>query len=144
MLAEIGSDTHNTSTLRVRGRKGVRKKWDVIARRGWRGGGGEGSKCSGRPIFIFFIKENWICAMTRHHANNVLLARNLPFDSDVRQWSHLLMISLHCLWANSNNRTRAQFECDVLYFGFCFVFVWFCSFTCTVRLLFHSLCTFSS
>ena len=23
--------------------------------------------------------------MTRH-ANNILLARNLPFDSDVRQW----------------------------------------------------------
>ena len=26
------------------------------------------SECSGRPIFFFFIKENWICAMTRHHA----------------------------------------------------------------------------
>ena len=33
----------------------------------------------------FFIKENWICAMTRHHANNILLPRNVPFDSDVRQ-----------------------------------------------------------
>ena len=48
--------------------------------------GGVGiSDCSGRPIFIFFIKENWICAMTRHHGNNILLARNLLFDSDMRQ-----------------------------------------------------------
>ena len=56
-----------------------------------RGGGGEVvSECSGRPIFFFIIiiKENWICAMTRHHGEpniNILLARNLPFDSDVRQ-----------------------------------------------------------
>ena len=45
------------------------------------------SECSGRPVFIFFIKESWICAMTRRHAepNNILLTRNLPFDSDVKQ-----------------------------------------------------------
>ena len=49
--------------------------------------GWEASECSGGPILIFFIKENWICAMTRHHADNISLARNLPFDSDVRQWS---------------------------------------------------------
>ena len=38
--------------------------------------------------FFFIIKENLICAMTRHHAEpniNMLLTRNLPFDSDVRQ-----------------------------------------------------------
>ena len=37
--------------------------------------------------FFFFIKENWICAVTRHHAEpniNILLTRNLPFDSAVR------------------------------------------------------------
>ena len=37
---------------------------------------------------FFFIKENWICAMTRHHAEsniNILLTRNLPIDSGVRQ-----------------------------------------------------------
>ena len=34
---------------------------------------------------IFFIKENWICAMTRHRANNILfviisyIITNLPF-----------------------------------------------------------------
>ena len=43
------------------------------------GGGGVCGGDSGRPIFI---KENLICAMTRHHANNTLLARNYAFDSD--------------------------------------------------------------
>ena len=50
--------------------------------------GGWGSECSGRPIFIFFIKENWICALTRLHAEsiiNILLTKNLPIDSGVRQ-----------------------------------------------------------
>ena len=45
----------------------------------------------------FFIKENWICAMTRHHTEpkiNMLLTKNLPFDCDVRQRSHSLMIRL--------------------------------------------------
>ena len=33
-----------------------------------------------------FIKENWICAMTRHAESNVnKLKRNLPIGSDVRQ-----------------------------------------------------------
>ena len=58
-------------------------------------GGGGGSKCSGGPIFVFFIKENWICAMTRYHAEpniNILLTRNLLFESEVREESHPLMI----------------------------------------------------
>ena len=94
-----------------------------------KGGGGGGwrvSECCGRQVFIFFIKENWICAMTRHHAEpnvNISLTRNLPFDSDVRQWGHPLMIPLHCLWAKSNNTTRGQFECDMTSFCFCFDFV---------------------
>ena len=29
---------------------------------------------------IFFTKENWIWAVTRHHANNIL-TRNFPFCS---------------------------------------------------------------
>ena len=61
--------------------------------------------------------------MTRHHAEpniNILLTRNLPFDSDVRQRSHPLMIPLDRLWAKSNNRTSGQFECDVTLFCFCF------------------------
>ena len=32
------------------------------------GGGGGIRKCFGRQVFIFFVKENWICDMTRHHA----------------------------------------------------------------------------
>ena len=48
-------------------------------------------RCSGRPFFFFFIKENWISAMTRHYAkpNNVLLTRSFSFYSDVRQWTIL-------------------------------------------------------
>ena len=100
----IRVDTHMTSTLRG---------WGV-------------NKCSGRPIFFFFIKENWICAMTRHHTEpniNILLTTNLGSDSDVRHRSHALMIPLHCLWTESNNRTCCPFECDVNWFYFCFDFV---------------------
>ena len=84
------------------------------------------SECFGRPVSIFFIKESWICAMTRHDAEpniNILLTRNLPFDSDSDSG------------LKSNNRTRGQFKCDV---------TWFCYFACAMRLLFHSLFTFSS
>ena len=59
--------------------------------------------------------------MTRHHAEsniNILLTRNLPIDSGVRQGTHPLMIPLHCLWAKSNNRTHGQFECDITWFCF--------------------------
>ena len=61
--------------------------------------------------------------MNRYYAEpniNILLTRNLPFDSDIRQRSHPLMIPLHCLWANSNNRMCGQFECGVTGFCFCF------------------------
>ena len=48
---------------------------------------------------------------------DISLTRNLPFDSDASQWSHPLMVPLHCLWV----RTRGQFECDVtLFFCCCF------------------------
>ena len=46
------------------------------------------NECSGRPIFILFIKENWICAVTRYHVEpniNILLTRDLLFDLEVRQ-----------------------------------------------------------
>ena len=42
--------------------------------------------------------------------------KNLSFDSDVRQWSHPLMIPLHCLWDKLNNRTCGHFEYDVALF----------------------------
>ena len=71
---------------------------------------------------LFFIIENWICAMTRHHAEaniNILLTRNLPLDSYDRKQSH----PLHCFWAKSNIRMHGQFECDITWFCFCFDFV---------------------
>ena len=125
-LNHIRGDTHITSTLRRVG--GIRVKWDVVGRRGLASILGVQS--------LFFITENWICAMTRHYVEsniNILLTRNLPFDSDVRQWSHRLMIPLHCLWAKSNNIARGQFERDVTWFCFCFDFVY----SHTVQLLFH-------
>ena len=66
----------------------------------------------------FFIKEDWIwiSATTRHHTNNILLTRNLPFESDVREWSHPLMMSLHCFWVKSDNITGGPFEYDVTFF----------------------------
>ena len=95
---------------------------------------------------IFFIKENWISAITRHYTDtepniNILLTRNLPFGSYVRQWSYPLTIPLNCLWAKSNNRIAwsTWIWPDLVLFLY-----WFRSFTCTVRLLFHSLFMFSS
>ena len=70
--------------------------------------------------------------MTRHHAElniNILLTRNLPFESDLRQRSHPLMISMHCLWAKWNNTTRSQFDFDRLH-------AW-CGYCCIVCLLFQ-------
>ena len=88
----------------------------------------------------FFIKEDWICAMTRPHVNNILLARNLPFDPDVRHWSYPWRETSHCLWVNWTIECVINLNvmCD---FNFLFVFVWFRSFTSTVRLLFESLIT---
>ena len=100
----IRSDTHIMSTLK---RGGVlRQKWDVIGH-------------------VFFIKENWICTITRHAGPNfnILLTRNLPSCSRVRQLNHPLMIPLHCLCAKSKYRKRGQFKCDVTWFCFCFDFV---------------------
>lgn len=63
------------------------------------GGGGLASVLDVQS-FIFFIKEDSICAMTRHYAepNNILLTRNPPFDPDVRQCSHRLIIPIHFFW----------------------------------------------
>ena len=70
-------DTHMTSTLKVAG--GIRHKRDFIGRR-MVGEGGVASVLDVQSLF-FFIKENWICFITRHHAEsniNISLARNLP------------------------------------------------------------------
>ena len=49
--------------------------------------------------------------------------KNLPVDSDVRQWSHPLMIPLYCLWVKPYNIMCGQFECGGTWFCFCFDFV---------------------
>ena len=105
----VRGDRRMTSTLRGMGGETVRQEWaDVIGRRGW----GLVSVLDLQSLFSF-IRENWICAMTRHHAEpniNISLTKKFPFDYDVRQWFHPLMIPLHCLWAKSNNRTRGQYS----------------------------------
>ena len=60
----IRADTYVTSTLRGEGvgDKGKTEMLSVIE--GWGVSG-----CSGRPIFNFFIKENWIFTVARHHAD---------------------------------------------------------------------------
>ena len=79
-----------------------------------------------------FMKGDWICAIRRYHTKtnvDVILTWNLPFGSDVTQWSYPLVILLHCLWA-------------VTWLGFVFLFC-ICSFACVVQLLFHRLFMFS-
>ena len=49
-------------TFTFRGGGGLKQNLDVIGRRGW-----GVIECSGRPIFLY-IKENWVCDITRHHA----------------------------------------------------------------------------
>ena len=81
------------------------------------------SNCSGCPIFIFLLKKNGFAPW-----QGIMLVQKLIYywqDSElnVRQWSHSLMRPLHCLWAKSNDRKQVQFECDVMWFCFCFDFV---------------------
>ena len=60
----------------------------MLSNAGGKGRGGELESVMDVQSLFFFIKENWICAMTRHQAEpniNILLTRNLPFDSDFRQ-----------------------------------------------------------
>ena len=84
--------------------------------------GGVASVLDVLSLFIF-VKEDWICIMTRYHVElniNVLLTSNLPIDSGDSQWRHPLMIPFHFLWVKLTNRTRSQFVCDVTWFYFCF------------------------
>ena len=71
----------------------------------------------------FFIKENWICTMTRHHVESIidkissccLLCQTVkPCFNDT--------IALF-VGTMSNNRTCGQFECDMTWLCFCFDFV---------------------
>ena len=119
-LSMIKGDTHMTSTLRVGG--WIRQKWDVIRRSGESGY----RKCSIHPIFFLLLLKKiglapWSCWVKQY------ITDNKSFYWLWCQWSHSLMIPLHCLRAKSSYRTRDQFEFDVTWFCFCFDFV--CSHT---------------
>ena len=75
--------------------------------RGWRV-----SEWSGRSIFIFFLKKKIIL---------ILLARNLPFDSDV-----VKLLSLHCFWTKSKNEWSVWMWRDfiIIFVLFLFDFVY--------------------
>ena len=67
------------SLRRVEGE--VRQKLDVIGSRSW-------WKQVLWTSKIYFIKEIWICAMSRYYAEsniNILLIRDVSIDSGVRQ-----------------------------------------------------------
>ena len=69
----------------------------------WRlGDGGLASVLDAQSLFFLLKKIEfapWPDIMLIIHYNK-LLARNLPFDFDVRQWTYSLMIPLHCCGLN--------------------------------------------
>ena len=70
-----------TSTLRKGG-----EGWGKAKMRSYWTKGVRGEVASN--LNVFFVKENWIHATTRHYAESnidILLTRNIPFDSQVRQ-----------------------------------------------------------
>ena len=78
---------------------------------------------------ISFKRAIWEnMAMTKHHAEpnvNILLTRNISFDSDVIQWSHPLTRPLYCLWANWNNKRLVNLK--MTWLGLLFFFDFVCS-----------------
>ena len=61
-IAEMFAIVNMPKLYRVRTSNTGRQKWYIIERRAI-----GASKFSGRPILFFFIKENWIWAMTKRH-----------------------------------------------------------------------------
>ena len=96
--------------------------WSDVGR--W--GDGGGSEFPWRPIFIFFIKENWVCAITRHYVElhiNILLTRNLPIESvsdseTIPQW-------YHCIVCGLNRTMEHVVNLNVTWLGFVFVLISF-------------------
>ena len=100
----------------------VRQKWDVVRDTGRR----RLASVLDVQYLIFLLKEigfaSWpdimLCQTLIYYCQEIFL-----LTLTVRQWSHPLIIPLHCLQAKSNNRARGQFECEVTWFCFCFDFV---------------------
>ena len=90
------------------------------------------SKCSRLLILVFL--SNWICTTTRH-ANKILLAKNLPFNSD----SETILQWYHCIVYGLNWTIERVFNLNMIWRSFCYSCL-----ISLVQLLFHSLFTFSS
>ena len=99
---------------------GVRKNWDVIGRR--RVGC---SECSGRPYFIFFIKENCICVVTRYQEepnNNYwqeIFLLTLPSGSETSIYWY------HCIVCGLNGTIELVVNSNIMCLGFVFVLILF-------------------
>ena len=80
------------------------------------------SICPGRSsdVFIFFIDKNWIWTMTRDHSNNILLTRNLPFDSDVGE---AILYLYHWIVCGLNRTIERVVNLNVTWLCFCSYFV---------------------
>ena len=89
-------------------------KWDAIGRRGW------GLASVSDVRYFFFIKESWIYAMTRHHAEpniNINFGKNSDSDFRLKPSFNNTVIPLRCLWAKLNNRARGKIECNMAWFS---------------------------
>ena len=105
----------------------------------WVGGGGLASVLDVQSLF-FLWKKIWFelqpdIMLIIYYWQEIFL---LTLTSD--SWSHSLMIPWHCLGLNRTTERLVNLNMTWLQF-FLFLFDFFyCSFTCTVRLLLHSLC----
>ena len=107
---------------------GVIQKWHVTGCRGL------GWWCqSGRPIFVFFIKK-----MDFRHEQRLCWAKQYIINKKSSFWLRRQTVnpSIHFIVYALNRTIARKVNLNVTWHGF--VSVWFRSFTCTVRLLFHS------
>ena len=83
------------------------------------------SKCSGRPIFIFFYKKkNWICGMTRHHAvSNIIYYWQEIFLLTLASGSEAILYWYHSIVCQLNRTINCVVNLNVTWLGFAFVFI---------------------
>ena len=75
---------------------------------------------------LFFYQRKLDLYHARHHAEpniKILLTRNLLFDTNVRQWSHPLMIPLHVCGLKRTIEPVVNLNVTWLVFLFCFDFL---------------------
>ena len=84
-------------------------------------------ECFRCPILIFFIKKNWIWAMTKHHAQsniNILLTRNL-LHFTLTLDSEAILYSYHCIVCGINRTMDRVVSFNVTWLSFVFVLILF-------------------